>query len=168
VTALTLAALLAAPLTPPADANACLPVDAIQRVAAKALRGDYDPVPGYIKHLYLVAQQRGLTVQGVARLTTYCPRCSGMTCADGSRVRDGICAANPQIAMHSWVWLECSGWLKVCDRGGWVTLGYCRYGQTANVDEWLPGCVGDCWRGPGTRERVPYAVLPPGSEKARN
>lgn len=107
--------------------------------------------------------------EGRAKVTTYCPRCSGGRCADGSPVRRGICAASPNIPMHSIVELEGIGKLKVCDRGGLVKVGTVTWrgkrvqctqkGETANFDRWVPRCAGSCWAGPGTRRLVRYRVV---------
>lgn len=104
-----------------------------------------------------------------AKVTTYCPRCSGGTCADGSPVRRGICAASPNIPMHSILWVEGDGILQVCDRGGLVKVGTVtwrgrrvtctRKGESANLDVWVPSCAGGCWTGPGTRRLVRYVVV---------
>ena len=77
-----------------------------------------------------------------AKCTTYCPRCSGNTCADGSHVRRGVVSASPNIPMHSRVWIEGYGELLVTDRGGAVKVGhgYTRKGETANFDIWVPSC----------------------------
>lgn len=146
-------------------ADACLPTDPLQRVAAKVLAGRYDPVKPYIRRLYLAVQQQGLTVQGRAKRTLYCYRCAGTNCNDGSPVRRGICAGSENIPMHSWIWIATDGWVKKCDTGGAVTTAHCGRGESVVVDVWVPRCPVDCYEGPGTKRRVEYAVLPPGSER---
>jgi len=75
-----------------------------------------------------------------AKCTTYCPYCSGTTCADGSHVRRGTCAASPNVPMHSRVWVEGVGVLLVTDRGGAVKARrpYTRRGESAVIDIWVP------------------------------
>ena len=136
-----------------------LPNAPLQRCATKALRGDFGTVPAWKLDAYRHVIERRLTAQGRAKRTTYCPSCSGLTCADGSRVRPGICAASRNIPMHAIVWLASDGLLKVCDRGGWVDLRHVRRGETANFDVWVPKCAGGCWTGPGTKRHVPWAVI---------
>ena len=111
---------------------------------------------------------------GYAKRTTYCPSCSGKTCADGSPVRRGVVSASPNVPMGAAVWLESDGLLKVCDRGGLVKVGTVtrrgkdgkvrritctRPGETANFDVWVPRCAGGCWTGPGTKRMVRYVVV---------
>lgn len=107
---------------------------------------------------------------GRCKQTTYCPRCSGMTCADGSRVRRGVVSASPNVPMHSRVWIEGYGELLVTDRGGAVKVGggYTRKGETANFDCWVPRCKGDCWTGPGTRRLVRYRIISTPPPKVRH
>ncbi len=139
--------------------DAGLSADPFRRCAEKAVRGDYNPVPAWKLTIYREALERGVTCRGVAKRTTYCPLCAGRYCADGSHVRRGICAANRQVPMHSWVWVASDGLLKVCDRGGRVTLGYTNQRETANFDVWVPDCAGGCWTGPGTKRNMPWALV---------
>ena len=146
-----------------------LPDDPLQRCATKAVRGDFGRVPGWKLDFYQKVLDEGLTVDGKAKRTTYCPYCAGDTCADGSPVRNGICAASPNVRMHAIVWLATDGILKVCDRGGLVKVGTVKWkgkavtctrpGESANFDVWVTRCKGSCWHGPGTKRHVPYAVL---------
>lgn len=140
-----------------------LPADLLQRCARKALRGDFGKVPAWKLAIYQRVLNKGLTIQGRAKRTNYCPQCSGTHCADGSPVRRGICAASRNIPMHSIIWLATDGLLKVCDRGGWVRVGgrYTRRGETANFDVWVPDCPGGCWTGPGTKRNVAWAQVAP-------
>jgi len=136
--------------------------DDLQRTAYRAVvLREWPDTPQWKLDAYKIVLDRKITLQGVARRTTYCPRCSGTTCADGSAVRDGICAASPNISMHALIWLASDGLLKVCDRGGAVQVdGGCRgRGESANLDVWVPSCEGGCWTGPGTLARVPWAVV---------
>ena len=138
-----------------------LPADLFQRCAVKALRGDYGRLPEWKRRAYRWGLKHGVTVCGRAKRTTYCPRCSGPICADGSHVRRGICAASRNIPMHWIVWLATDGLLLVTDRGGAVKARppYVRPGESANFDVWVPRCPGGCWHGSGTRHHVPYALL---------
>lgn len=146
-----------------------LPTDPLQRVAQKALRGDFGVIPAWKLAIYRKVVEKGLTAEKVAKRTSYCRKCAGTRCADGSRVRRGICAASPNIPMHSVIWLASDGLLKVCDRGGLVQVGRARWrgkwynctkgNETANFDVWKPRCVGHCWTGPGTMRRVPWALI---------
>jgi len=160
-----------APLTQAAGSRATLPManlpttmpdDPLQRIAYRALAlNEWPDTPEWKLDAYRVVLHHKITVQGVARRTTYCPSCSGTTCADGSPVREGICAASPNIPMHALVWLASDGLQKVCDRGGAVQVNSgCRArGENANFDVWVPRCVGGCWTGPGTLSRVPWAQI---------
>lgn len=149
-----------------------LPTDPLQRVAQKAIRGDFGVIPAWKLAIYRKVVEKGITADNVAKRTTYCPYCSGKKCADGSRVRRGICAASPNIPMHSIIWLASDGLLKVCDRGGLVKVGRAKWrgkwynctkgAETANFDVWKPRCVGHCWTGPGTLRRVPWALISKG------
>ncbi len=139
-----------------------MPDDPLQRIAYRAVvQNEWPDTPQWKLDAYKIVLDRKITVQSVARRTTYCPRCSGTTCADGSRVREGICAASPNIPMHALVWLASDGLLKVCDRGGLVKVngGSRARGENANFDVWVPDCAGGCWTGPGTLARVPWAMV---------
>jgi hypothetical protein len=139
-----------------------LPTDPLQRDAYRAVvLREWPNTPQWKLDAYRIVLDRNIKAQGLARRTTYCPSCSGTTCADGSGVRDGVCAASPNIQMHAIVWLASDGLVKVCDRGGAVQVeGGCQSrGETANFDVWCPRCEGGCWTGPGTLARVPYAVV---------
>ena len=150
-------ALTGAPQPPDA-----LPTDPLQRCATRALRGDYGRLRTWQGDAYRTVLAKGITVQGRAKVTRYCPQCSGRTCADGSRVRPGICAAPRRVPMHSLVFIAGEGLYRVTDRGGavqWAPSRYLRSGELAVFDTWVPDCPGGCWTGPGTRRRVPFAVL---------
>lgn len=150
-----------------------LPTDPLQRIAAKVGRGDFPNAPQWKLDLYHRIYQQRITVQGLAKRTTYCPRCSGTHCADGSPVRPGICAASPNVPMGSIIWLASDGLLRVTDRGGLVKVGTVTWrgrrvrctlpGETANFDAWQRRCVGACWSGPGTKRMVPYAIIKGGN-----
>lgn len=136
--------------------------DPLQRCAAKAVSGVFHQVPRWKLNIYQSVLERNITVQGKAKRTSYCPDCSGTNCADGSPVRRGVCAAPKNIPMHSIIWIETDGLVKVCDRGGWVKAWPwwgLKKGEDIVVDVWLPDCIGDCWSGPGTHRFVPYAVI---------
>jgi hypothetical protein len=155
---------LTAPKTtsPEPDLLAAMPEDPLQRIAYRAVvLKEWPDTPQWKLDAYRIVLDRDIKLQGTARRTTYCPSCSGTTCADGSPVRDGICAASPNIPMHALVWLASDGLLKVCDRGGAVKVNSgCRArGETANFDVWVPQCAGGCWTGPGTMARVPWAMV---------
>jgi len=157
---IALAVALAAATLAPATA-ADLPPDPLQRAATKALAGDFGPLPDWKAHIYRTVLATGMTVQGEAKRTTYCPHCSGLTCADGSPVRRGVVSASRNIPMHSVIWLATDGLLKVCDRGGAVRVGggYTLAGESANFDVWVPRCAGGCWTGPGTKRNVAWAIV---------
>jgi hypothetical protein len=155
---------LAAPKTtlPDAIQLAGLPEDPLQRVAYRAVvLNEWPDTPQWKLDAYQIVLDRDITVQGMSRRTTYCPSCAGKTCADGSPVREGICAASRNIPMHALIWLASDGLLKVSDRGGAVKVnGGCRSrGESANFDVWVPDCAGGCWTGPGTLSRVPWAQI---------
>jgi hypothetical protein len=138
-----------------------LPADPLQRCATKALAGRFGKLAPWKAHIYAQVLASGQTVQDLAKRTTYCPHCSGMTCADGSHVRLGICAASRNIPMHAVIWLASDGLLKVCDRGGAVRVGggYTLDSETAVFDVWVPDCPGGCWTGPGTKRDVAWAIV---------
>jgi len=136
--------------------------DPLQRCASKAVSGVYGPLPSWKLALYKKVLDQDLTVAGRVKRTNYCPQCSGTHCADGSRVRRGVCAAPKSIPMHSIIWTQTDGLLKVCDRGGAVKSApskYLRKGEAHVIDVWVPDCPGDCWTGPGTVRQVPFAVV---------
>lgn len=179
---LLMAALAAAPLMavaqdqiamtvnpPPADpinAYAKLPTDPLQRIAYRAVvLKQWPEAPKWKLDAYQRVLDNNITVRGAARRTCYCPHCAGNRCADGSRVRHGICAASKNIAMHSIIWLASDGLLKVTDRGGAVKP-HPRQGEAAHFDVWQTSCRG-CSRGPGTKKRVPFAVISVGTWKRR-
>lgn len=139
------------------------PADPLQRAAYQVvvLRELPDAAPWKLR-IYSDVLLSGQTIDGHCKLTCYCPRCSGRTCADGSHVRRGVCAAPRCVPMHSLVWVQGSGLLLVTDRGGAVQSApsrYLRRGERIVVDQWVPRCPGGCWTGPGTRRRVPYTVV---------
>lgn len=150
---------------PPDDVRAQyakLPADPLQRVAYRAVvLNEWPEAPAWKIEAYKQVLDKGIFAGKAARRTTYCPGCAGNRCADGSRVRDGICAASKNIPMHSIIWLASDGLLKVTDRGGAVRP-HPRQGETAHFDVWRPSCRG-CSTGPGTIKRVPFAVILPGS-----
>lgn len=136
-----------------------LPADPLQRMAYQAVVLRLWPdIAKWKLGVYKEVLEHGYTAHGLAKRTTYCPHCSGTTCADGSRVRGGICAASRNVPMHSIVWLETEGLLKVTDRGGAVKVP--GGAESAHFDVWVPDCAGGCWTGPGTRRAVPWAVIP--------
>jgi len=148
---------------PPPMLPSVLPGDPLQRTAYRAVvLREWPRAPQWKLDIYARVLELGTTVNGQARRTTYCLRCAGRTCADGSRVRDGICAASRNIPMGSIIWLESDGLLKVTDRGGLVRVdgGSRSRGENANFDVWRPSCVAGCWTGPGTLARVPWALIP--------
>ena len=141
--------------------------DPFRRHAAQTLAGQHGVQGQWKLNIYRHALARGVRVQGLAKRTLYCPFCAGTHCKDGSAVRLGVCAANPEVPMGAHVWLEGSGLYKVCDRGGKVTLAYTRSTESANFDLWVPRCPGPvkwtrhrrCWGGPGCIRTVPYAIV---------
>lgn len=154
----------AAPKGRPHHSTNTRPVDAFRRYATAVL------ATGHLSPWQATALRdalaRGVTVAGRAKRTSYCPRCCpGTRCADGSRVRVGVCAANRGIPMHSLLWVEGDGLLLVTDRGGAVRVGggYTRAGESANVDVWRARCRGGC--NEGTRRNLPYAILRMGGAK---
>lgn len=142
-----------------------LPADPLQRIAYRAvIIEEFGPLPAWKLAAYKRVLQDGITVQGAAKRTNYCPRCSGGRCADGSRVRPGVCAAPKIIPMHSVIWLASDGLLKVCDRGGAVKAWpsrFLRRGEDVVIDVWQRSCGSSC--NAGTRRRVPYAVIERGA-----
>lgn len=135
-----------------------LPADPLQRMAYQAVVLRLWPdIPGWKLAVYKQVLEHGYKAAGLAKRTTYCPHCSGTTCADGSRVRHGICAASRNVPMHAIVWLESEGLLKVTDRGGAVRVP--GGGESAHFDVWVPNCSG-CEAGPGTKRAVPWALIP--------
>jgi len=56
-----------------AKAHAALPADPVQRVAAKALRGDYEELEAWQHKAYTYALAQNAQVSGVAWLTHYTP-----------------------------------------------------------------------------------------------
>lgn len=135
-----------------------LPNDPLQRMAYQAVvQKIWGDIPEWKATLYKRVLEEGITANKTAKRTTYCPRCSGTTCADGSRVREGICAASRNVPMHAIIWLETDGLLKVTDRGGAVRIP--GSGDSAHFDVWRPHCAGSCWTGPGTYRGVHWAIV---------
>lgn len=170
---LLMAAMAATPALTMADHMAMVPMqaktsehrsaavsnDPLQKMAYQAVVLKLWPdVPHWKLEIYRRVLHEGITVKGLAIRTTYCPHCSGTGCADGSHVRDGICAASPNVPMHAIIWLETEGLLKVCDRGGAVRTP--SGSENAHFDVWVPHCDGGCWTGPGTKREVPWAIIP--------
>ena len=109
-----------------------LPTDPFQRVAVRALRGDWGPLPDWKRCAYEWGLVRGVEVCGVAKVTSYgylwepAWLAGGTTCASGARVYVGECAANPEIPFGTIIWTAAYGLARVEDRGGWVKVGYAR------------------------------------------
>lgn len=138
--------------------------DPLQKVTWDVLNGKYNPVPVWKLAIYQKIWNENITVSGKARKTTYCRKCAGKNCADGSPVRNGVAAASKNIPMHSVVWIGCSGLKLITDRGGKVTV---KKGRNADFDVWVPRCPVDCWRGPGTISSTPWAMIIRGDGKNR-
>lgn len=152
---------VAPPPGDPVARAAALPTDPLQRIAYRAVvLKEWPEAPQWKLDAYQRVLDEGITSKNVARRTTYCPHCSGTRCADGSRVRHGICAASKNVPMHSIIWLASDGLLKVTDRGGAVKP-HPKQGESAHFDVWKRTCRG-CSTGPGTIRRVPFAVILPG------
>lgn len=144
------------------EKRAILPADPLQRQAYRAVvLREWPDMPQWKFVAYQIVLAKNIMAQGRARRTTYCPSCSGLRCADGSRVRIGVCAASRNIPMHSLIWLATDGLLKVTDRGGLVRVDRSarRYRESAHFDVWKPHCVGGCYSGPGTKRGVPWAFI---------
>jgi 3D (Asp-Asp-Asp) domain-containing protein len=153
MTALALAvALLLAP--------APLPEDPLVAHARAVVAGEI-PADAWKIARYQQALDEGVRMKGRCKQTRYCLRCDPSNeSADGTKpLYVGMCAANPEIPMHSVLWVQGYGLLRVRDRGGAVKLGrYVRRGETANVDVFVGDrCPGGCDN--GTKRQVPYAIL---------
>lgn len=139
-----------------------LPTDPLQKKAFLVLAGQHE-VPDWQLRYYVRAAELGKTIDGCSKRTTYCPRCAGKTCRDGSPVQLYHCASvktwRGKGMKHAILWLQSDGILKVTDTGGAVTLANTRPGENMNIDVWKPSCKGDCWSGPGTYRKVPWALL---------
>lgn len=106
-----------------------LPEDFFQRCAVKALRGEFGVLPRWKRDAYLWGRCRGVTVCGVAKVTSYGPwespeMSGGQWTASGTHVSEDECAANPEIPFGAIVWTAAYGLRRVEDRGGWVKVGY--------------------------------------------
>jgi hypothetical protein len=147
--------------------NGGLSDDPFRRCAQKILRGDFDPVPAWKVAIYREALERGVTVHGVAKRTTFCPSCSSGSFADGSRPRRGCCAAPKKLPFGTWVWIATDGLLKVTSRGGavqWAPSKYLRGEEELVIDVWVQKCEKGCWTGPGTKRAVPWALVKLGTK----
>jgi hypothetical protein len=143
-------------ITPPHLNMRPMPTDPLQKMAYKAVvLRQWPGAPAWKLALYSQILRDGTTVHGRAKRTTYCPRCSGKRCADGSPVRHGICAASRNIPMGAIVWLQSEGLLKVCDRGGGVRVPG-RH-ENAHFDVWVPNCYRSS--AGGTKRGVPWALV---------
>ena len=145
-----------------ATARARVPGDRLQEHCVNVINGTWGTQPAWKVQAAWYVLGRSVTVQGRAKVTTYCDKCDSSGCgSDGGCLADGVVAANPEVNGHQVVWTEAYGFGIVCDRGGAVKLGeYVRAGESANIDTYMrDGCVGDCWTGPGTRRQQAYAII---------
>lgn len=151
-----------------AQSAPALPTDPLQLHAYRVMVLQQPPgSPAWKVRLYSDVLLSGQTISGRARRSSYCPRCSGRTCADGSPVRPGICAASRNIPMHSVLWTATEGLLLVTDRGGAVRVGggYTDSYENARIDVWQLRCGRTCKD--GTVRRVPWAMLVRGDGNSR-
>ena len=135
--------------------------DPFRLCAERALAGYWGPLKPWQQQWYRLGLERGLTVQGRAKVTSFGPwenprMSGGPFCWVGPvriRLDAAHCAANPELPKGSIVWTP-YGLRFVVDRGGWVRLGrpYTRPGETANLDYWSP-------RPLPTLRGAPYLVL---------
>lgn len=147
-------------LLSPSAVPQALPSDPLQAHAYRVvvLQQPAD-CPAWKVTLYARVIETGQTISGLARRTNYCPRCSGRTCADGSPVRPGVCAASRNVPMHSVLWTATDGLLLVTDRGGAVRVGggYTGRRENARIDAWQYRCGRTCQD--GTVRNTPWALL---------
>ena len=148
---------LAPPRTTPPHGNVRqMPTDPLQKMAYKAVvLRQWPDAPAWKLALYSKILRQGITVQGRAKRTTYCPQCSGTHCADGSPVRRGVCGTSRNLPLGYIIWLHTEGFLKVCDRGGLVRVP--GRGENAHFDIWVPNCYRGASR--GTRRNVAWALI---------
>jgi len=105
-----------------------LPDDPFRRCAVKALRGDYGTLVEWKRCAYEWGLARGVTVCGLAKVTSYGPwespeMSGGNWTASGTHVSEDECAANPEIPFGTIIWTP-YGLRRVEDRGGWVKVGF--------------------------------------------
>lgn len=146
---------------PPASAAVQVPtlepaLTSCARHLLAIVNGERGPQPAWKLDLCRFALASNMTRQVLCKRTTYCPSCdpSGV-CADGTPLGVGKVAADRTLPLGTYLWLEGSGVVKVCDRGGKVTLSYTRLPERHNVDLFVPSCSA----GPGTTRNLPMAVL---------
>lgn len=144
-----------------------LPKDPAQATAAKALADTWGPLQPWQSHWYQQIRDDRLTATDRAKVTFYGPFDGGNDWkhywfpALGKTFKCGpaICAANPEVPRGSIIFIAGVGLRMVGDRGGKVTLRYCRRGETANFDAWNKHDL-------GTRQQVPFLLLRRGWSKA--
>lgn len=102
----------------------------------------------------------GQTADRTVWNTTFCPKCDNSgVCFDGTKLRDGICAANPEIPLHRVIWTADFGFAVVSDRGQHVKLRYA-HGRQLNIDSYIAGgCPGGCNAGNGQTPATIGAIL---------
>jgi len=102
---------------------------------------------------------------GRAKVTSYGDRWEHEVPWDceGRPLRVGVCAANPEIALDTILWVQgIPRCVRVRDRGGKVKLGYTSSSENANLDIYTLRPV-------GTRRGVPWApVQPPHRRRAHD
>ena len=118
-----------------------LPSDPAQRVAYKAIVLRAYHLKPWQRDGYQHMLDNNITVQGVAKTTSYSYHwesrrmAGGEWTASGSHVHSAGCAANPGIPFGALIWTS-YGLRYVTDRGDWVKLGYVRgVGRVTNGRE---------------------------------
>jgi hypothetical protein len=117
-----------------------LPTDPLQRVAQKAIRGDFGVIPAWKLNGYKAALATGATVQGRAWVTSYYPS-EGFY--EGKRTRSGIGVTMRSAAVQRadwkrfrgcWVWTAAYGIRLVEDTGANSNT---RVARSKGADRWL-------------------------------
>ena len=114
----------------------CLPQDPFQRCAQKALWGWFGELKDWQRCAYDWGLAKGVTICGVAKVTSYGDRWEHGVPWDccGRRLHVGVCAANPELPLECIVWINGTGLRIIRDRGGAVKLRYTNARESANFD----------------------------------
>jgi hypothetical protein len=159
IAALLACACAAAQPMPQEGLHACLPRDPLQRVAARALRGDFGKLKPWQAKGYLRAQQQHVTVQGRAWVTSYYPAEGfprGQHCQSGIGVSERSAAirlCDWQKYRGQWVWTAAYGIRVVEDTGANSNHGAAlRHGADLWLDYWMQ-------RANNTNPVTPFAFI---------
>ena len=127
-----------------------LPEDPFQRCAVRALRGDFGPLERWQRNAYAWGLAQGVTIQGVATVTTYYPQ-EGHKRGDEMRSGVGVNERYAAVLQREWwryrryyVWVQptqnvCGQWVggirQVMDTG--ANSNHRNFAVKYGADRWL-------------------------------